>query len=277
MGVTARARSTTRTTRFCLRRWKLVGALMERLLPRHMQIIYLINAGHLDSARRRGFVDPGLLSSLSLIDEQAGRRVRMGNLAFIGSHKINGVPSALHTDLMRKTVFHSVNAVYPGRRRTRPTGSRSAAGSSSAIPGWRASSAQRSAIALSTLPRQIKGFAAYADDPSMQERVAAARREAKLTLSSYIASQLGQRIQSRSNVRRADQADSRIYDVSCSTSSRRSPATTPSAPIRPSNSPRASRSSPAKRRPATHRPSSSSSLRSTWRASSTPTRPCAVS
>src|SRR5271166_2978121 len=87
--------------------------LMERLLPRHMQIIYLINAAHLDSARRRGFIDPGLLSSLSLIDEQAGRRVRMGNLAFIGSHKINGV-SALHTDLMRKTVFHALNTVYPG-------------------------------------------------------------------------------------------------------------------------------------------------------------------
>ena len=38
----------------------------------------------------------------------------MGNLAFIGSHKINGV-SALHTDLMRKTVFHALNSVYPGR------------------------------------------------------------------------------------------------------------------------------------------------------------------
>ena len=61
---------------------------------------------HLDSARRRGFLDPNLLASISLIDEQAGRRVRMGNLAFVGSHKINGV-SALHTDLMRKTVFHT--------------------------------------------------------------------------------------------------------------------------------------------------------------------------
>ncbi len=88
--------------------------LMERVLPRHMQIIYLLNAAHLDSARRRGFVDAGLLASLSLIDEQAGRRVRMGNLAFIGSHKINGV-SALHTELMRKTVFHGLNAVFPGR------------------------------------------------------------------------------------------------------------------------------------------------------------------
>ena len=72
--------------------------LMERVLPRHMQIIYLINAAHLDSARRRGFIDASLLAGISLIDEHAGRRVRMGNLAYIGSHKINGV-SALHTDL----------------------------------------------------------------------------------------------------------------------------------------------------------------------------------
>ena len=87
---------------------------MERLLPRHMQIIYLINAAHLDGARRRGFMDSGILASISLIDEHAGRRVRMGNLAFIGSHKINGV-SGLHTDLMRKTVFHNLNTVYPNR------------------------------------------------------------------------------------------------------------------------------------------------------------------
>ena len=88
--------------------------LMERLLPRHMQIIYLINADASRHARAQGMVDAGLLSSVSLIDEQGGRRVRMGNLAFIGSHKINGV-SALHTDLMSKTVFHDLNAVYPGR------------------------------------------------------------------------------------------------------------------------------------------------------------------
>src|SRR5580658_6482425 len=87
--------------------------LIERVLPRHMQIIYLLNAAHLDSARRRGFIDPGLLASISMIDEHAGRRVRMGNLAFIGSHKINGV-SALHTDSLRKPVFHGLNSVYPG-------------------------------------------------------------------------------------------------------------------------------------------------------------------
>ncbi len=88
--------------------------LMERLLPRHMQIIYLINAQHLDGLRAKGHDDGRLMSEVSLIHENGGRTVRMGNLAFLGSHKVNGV-SALHTDLMRKTVFHDFNTLYPDR------------------------------------------------------------------------------------------------------------------------------------------------------------------
>jgi len=167
--------------------------LMERLLPRHMQIIYLINAAHLDSARRRGFIDAGLLSAVSLIDEQAGRRVRMGNLAFIGSHKINGV-SALHTDLMRKTVFHSLNSVYPGRITNKTNGITFRRWLIECNPGL--AGIIRSTLgdhALDT-PQALKGFAAYADDPSMQERVAATRREAKGALARHIGSQLGQRL-----------------------------------------------------------------------------------
>ncbi len=87
--------------------------LMERLLPRHMQIIYLINAFHLDALREKGR-DQHFLSNISLIDEYAGRRVRMGHLAFLGSHKINGV-SQLHSDLMKETVFHDLNSLYPDR------------------------------------------------------------------------------------------------------------------------------------------------------------------
>ena len=88
--------------------------LMERLLPRHMQIIYLINAQHLDGLRAKGHDDGRLMSEVSLIHENGGRTVRMGNLAFLGSHKVNGV-SALHTDLMRKTVFHDFHTLYPDR------------------------------------------------------------------------------------------------------------------------------------------------------------------
>ncbi|CAH0248746.1 Maltodextrin phosphorylase [Pseudomonas sp. Bi70] len=96
-------------------------SLMERLLPRHMQIIYLINAYHIDSLRAKEIHDFDLLRSVSLIDEDHGRRVRMGNLAFLGSHSINGV-SALHTNLMRKSVFSDFHRLYPERINNKTNG-----------------------------------------------------------------------------------------------------------------------------------------------------------
>ncbi|WP_437882997.1 glycogen/starch/alpha-glucan phosphorylase [Pseudomonas sp. LRF_L74] len=96
-------------------------SLMERLLPRHMQIIYLINAYHIDSLRAQDMHDFELLRSVSLIEEEQGRRVRMGNLAFLGAHSINGV-SALHTDLMRKTVFRDLHRLYPERINNKTNG-----------------------------------------------------------------------------------------------------------------------------------------------------------
>ncbi len=152
--------------------------LMERVLPRHMQIIYLINAAHLDSARRRGFVDTAMLAGISLIDEHAGRRVRMGNLAFIGSHKINGV-SALHTDLMRKTVFHSLNSVYPGRITNKTNGITFRRWLMECNPNL--ADIIRSSLGERGLDdyHALKGLAAYADDSRCRsaslKRVAIAR------------------------------------------------------------------------------------------------------
>ena len=89
-------------------------ALLNRLLPRHMQIIYVINKLHLDEAVAKGFVDTETLASISLIQEGQDKRVRMGHLAFVGSHKVNGV-SALHTELMGQTVFRDLDRAMPGR------------------------------------------------------------------------------------------------------------------------------------------------------------------
>jgi glycogen phosphorylase len=88
-------------------------SLLERLLPRHMQIIYAINDEVLTKASESGASDE-MIAAVSIIDEWHGRRVRMGNLAFVGSHKINGV-SALHSGLMKETVFRDLNIVFPGR------------------------------------------------------------------------------------------------------------------------------------------------------------------
>jgi starch phosphorylase len=94
---------------------------MERLLPRHLQIIYLINAEHIEALRSKDVHDFNLLRAVSLIEEDHGRRVRMGNLAFLGAHSINGV-SALHTRLMRETVFRDLHRLYPDRVNNKTNG-----------------------------------------------------------------------------------------------------------------------------------------------------------
>jgi glycogen phosphorylase len=86
--------------------------LIGRLLPRHLQIIYLINWFHLKSVERAGCEDPDFLASVSLVEENGDKRVRMGHLAFLGSHCVNGV-SELHTRLLRKTVFHDIAGTVP--------------------------------------------------------------------------------------------------------------------------------------------------------------------
>jgi starch phosphorylase len=88
--------------------------LFERLLPRHLDIIYRINVAHLALADVHCPGDDDFRASVSLIDEKSGRKVRMGQLAFVGSHRINGV-SAMHSELMKETVFHDLNHLYPGR------------------------------------------------------------------------------------------------------------------------------------------------------------------
>jgi len=168
-------------------------ALMERLLPRHMQIIYLINAAHLEGARKSGMTDAGTMASISLIDEHAGRRVRMGSLAFIGSHKINGV-SALHTGLMKETVFRDLDALYPDRIVNKTNGITFRRWLIECNP--RLTGIITAAVGERALydPEVLKGLAKFADDASMQEQISLARRANKLTLCQLIADNLNQRL-----------------------------------------------------------------------------------
>ena len=76
------------------------------MLPRHLQIIYLIN-GPICRKRAARTDDPDFLLGVSLVEENGDKRVRMAHLAFVGCACVNGV-SALHTDLMRQTVFRDL-------------------------------------------------------------------------------------------------------------------------------------------------------------------------
>ena len=89
-------------------------ALMQQVLPRHLEIIFRINAEFLAEASAHRPGDNEFLRGLSLIDERGERRVRMAHLSIVGSHKVNGV-SALHSDLLTKTIFADFASLWPDR------------------------------------------------------------------------------------------------------------------------------------------------------------------
>jgi len=95
-----------------LETWSL--PLFERMLPRHLEIVYEVNARFLTLARARFPGDEARIARMSLIDESGERRVRMGALAVVASHTVNGV-SALHSDLMVKGLFADYAALWPER------------------------------------------------------------------------------------------------------------------------------------------------------------------
>ncbi len=88
--------------------------LFERLLPRHLQIIYLINHHFLNDVMHRYPGDMERLQRMSIIDETGERRIRMSHLAIVGSHKVNGV-ARLHSELLQKTLFHDFHNFFPGK------------------------------------------------------------------------------------------------------------------------------------------------------------------
>jgi glycogen phosphorylase len=167
--------------------------LMERLLPRHMQIIYLINALHLGHVRKEHPNDDALLSSVSIIDEYQGRRVRMSHLAFLGSHRVNGV-SALHTGLMRETVFRNLHELYPDRVVNVTNGI--------AFRRWLHEANPRlthllvEAIGPQVLDNEnaLTELRPLADDRGFQKRFAASRYVNKLALSDLIRRELEVRV-----------------------------------------------------------------------------------
>jgi len=89
--------------------------------PRHLEIIYEINRRFLDDVREKFPGDEALVSRVSLIEEGAVRKVRMANLAIVGSHSTNGV-AAIHSMLLRTTTVRDLGAVFPERFNNKTNG-----------------------------------------------------------------------------------------------------------------------------------------------------------
>jgi starch phosphorylase len=158
--------------------------LFERVLPRHMQIVYLINARHLDEARRREVSDQEL-TSLSIIDESHGRHVRMGHLAFLGSHKVNGV-SALHTELMRRTVFRDLHLIHPDRIVNKTNGVTFRRWLHKANPDLTALIVGTCGERVLSDPDGLAYLATQAEDTAVQDEIASIRHANKVALARII-------------------------------------------------------------------------------------------
>jgi glycogen phosphorylase len=165
--------------------------MLERLLPRHMQIIYEINARFLTRVRAKYKSDDATISRLSLIDENGDRRVRMGHLAFVGSHRVNGV-SALHTNLMKETVFADLHRVMPEKILNKTNGVTPRRWLAQANPGL-ASLLTESLGGSSWITDldQLEALKPMAKDASFLTKFADAKRQNKERLANFIVQRTG--------------------------------------------------------------------------------------
>ena len=102
-----------------LEKWPL--AWFETMLPRQLEIIYEINRRFLDHVRARFPGDEACVARVSLIEEGEPRKIRMANMAIVGSHSTNGV-AAIHTDLLQKVVVPDFAALFPERFNNKTNG-----------------------------------------------------------------------------------------------------------------------------------------------------------
>lgn len=95
--------------------------LFEKLLPRHLEIIYEINHRFLEDVRKSGILSEPEIQAVSIVEEGREKRIRMANLAVIGSYKVNGV-AALHSELIKTTIFKAFTKVFPNKFNNKTNG-----------------------------------------------------------------------------------------------------------------------------------------------------------
>lgn len=95
-----------------LEKWSV--ALLGKLLPRHLDLIYLMNFFFIESIKKRYPGDYARVMRMSLIEEGDEKKVRMANMSILCAHAVNGV-AAIHSDILKKTLFKDFDEFWPGK------------------------------------------------------------------------------------------------------------------------------------------------------------------
>jgi len=159
-------------------------SMMAQLLPRHLELIYLINEEFLRSARHTFPGNPAILRRLSIIDDDR-HSVRMAHMAIVGSHKVNGV-AALHTQLLRSTMFFDFDRLYPGKFVNMTNGITPRRWLLQANPELAALVTERIGDAWTHDLSLLKELAPLAEDKAFQDRFIAIKRSNKVRLAKWL-------------------------------------------------------------------------------------------
>jgi starch phosphorylase len=164
--------------------------LFGRVLPRHLRIIFDINARFLAEVTAQKGHDAELLRRLSLIDERGERRVRMAYLAVVASHSINGV-SALHSELMKQSIFADFAALWPERFNNKTNGVTPRRWLAQANPGLAALLDQRLGKGWRRQLDQLEGLRHSVDIPGFLGAFRRVKRKNKERLARLVLQQVG--------------------------------------------------------------------------------------
>ena len=159
--------------------------LLGRVLPRHLQIIYDINQHLLDEVRRRYPDDLNKVRNMSLIDESPERRVRMANLAVVGSHSINGV-SKVHTRIIKERLFRDFVELFPERFNNKTNGITPRRWLLEANPSLAKLITEKTGPGWITNLERLRELEGLENDPEFQIRWREAKRVNKQRLAAYI-------------------------------------------------------------------------------------------
>ena len=171
-----------------LEKWPV--SMMERLLPRHLQIIYEINGRFLQQITAAYPGDMDRLQRMSLIDESGERYVRMANLCIVGSSSVNGV-AELHTKILKDTLFRDFFEMMPDRFHNVTNGITPRRWLLKANPLLSKLISEKIGEGWITHLDELKKLEALADDAGFLDALGEIKRANKLQLVSYAKSSLG--------------------------------------------------------------------------------------
>jgi starch phosphorylase len=171
-----------------LEKWP-VSAL-ERLLPRHLQIVYEINARFMRDVASRYPLDGDRLRRMSIIEEGPEKQVRMAHLATVGSCSVNGV-AKLHSDLLKNVVLRDFAEFWPEKFNNKTNGITPRRWLLKANPGLSQLITETIGDAWITDLDRLRGLEEFAGDAAFGERFSRTRRCNKVALVKYIARELG--------------------------------------------------------------------------------------